>query len=370
MSLPNFFYRDEMASYCFGDQHPLKPERLRRTLRLLKAESAIDPIPPDPASEETLLLVHSRDYIEAVKHASSIPMELADDPDRFDAVKRTLVQYGLGTSDNPIFSDMHEKSLHYVGGGVAAATAIVDGARLSFNISGGLHHATASKASGFCVYNDPAIMVRILLKRFERVAYVDIDLHHGDGVQQIFCDDPSVLTVSIHETGETLYPGTGFTSEVGTPEPHCVNIPLEAFTTGDVWVDAFERVVPKVIRNFSPGAIVLQMGADPHFSDPLGHLRVTAQEWLHSVKIVRDLGLPIAACGGGGYNLLAVPRMWAAACMTLGEHTFGPMIPESVRDELEVSHYFDEHVPTPRETGRTFAEETIQELEQLFDLAN
>lgn len=339
--IPNFFYSDDMTCYDFGPLHPLKPERLRRTARLLTTEGVVKPIKPDPACEEDLARVHSPDYIEAVKRGTGD------------------VRYGLGTVDNPVFERMHERSLWYVGGAVAAAKCVRDGARLAFNISGGLHHAMRDRASGFCVYNDPAVAIEILRERFRRIAYIDIDVHHGDGVEAIYDADPNVLTVSIHESGLTLFPGTGFAEDRGSAKTS-LNIPLAARTTGDVWLWAFERIVPAAIRSFEPEAIVLQMGTDAHFLDPLGHLRVAAQEWLEAVRIVRDFGLPIVACGGGGYNLTTVPRMWAAACMTLAGIEVPEELPKELQEEFGTRYYSDQSLPSPRQSGLAAAEEVVR----------
>ncbi|HRI45387.1 MAG TPA: hypothetical protein PLV39_14610, partial [Fimbriimonadaceae bacterium] len=221
--------------------------------------------------------------------------------------------------------------------------------RLATTLAGGLHHARRALASGFCLANDCAIALSILRERFDRVAYIDIDLHHGDGVQWIFWDDPAVLTCSIHETGRTLYPGSGFVEEVG-PAGTSVNVPLAPFTTGDVWLDAFRGGILPAIEAFRPQAIVLQMGADPHYDDPLGHLRVTVAEWLEAVRLVRDLGLPLVACGGGGYAMHAVVRSWAAAILTL--------YAEPVPEELTL----DDELPGPRDSGREEAEAVLASL--------
>ncbi|HWP30104.1 MAG TPA: acetoin utilization protein AcuC [Fimbriimonadales bacterium] len=338
--IPNFFYRPEMLEYDFGSFHPLRPERLKKTIEVLDELHAIEPIASPPAKIEDLLRVHDMEYIEAVQKAGTIP----------NPSEKKWTQFGLGTEDNPIFEKMHEKALWYVGGSVAAAEKIRDGEKISFNLSGGLHHAHRNRASGFCIYNDPAIMISILRERFEKVAYIDIDVHHGDGVQWIYYDDPTVMTISIHESGRTLFPGTGFVNETGA-ENTSINIPLEAYTTGDVWVWAFKEVVPRALEKFVPHAIVLQMGADAHFDDPLAHLLVSVQEWLEAVRIVKSFGLPIAACGGGGYNLSTVPRMWSAACILLGEE-----------NSSIIERFYDSSLPQPREQGKKEAERVVKEL--------
>jgi acetoin utilization protein AcuC len=260
---------------------------------------------------------------------------------------------------------MFEAGKAYVGGSVRAAEAVRDGASLAFSLSGGLHHARRSMASGFCIFNDCAIACSILRESFDRVAYVDIDVHHGDGVQGIFYDDPTVLTCSIHQDGRTIYPGTGFVDETGA-DFSAINVPLAPGTTGDAWLDAFDQTIIPAIRAFRPGAIVLQMGTDAHFQDRLGHLRLTAQEWLQAVAAVRSLGLPVVALGGGGYTLTTVPRMWAAACLTLGKIEFGDALPSDLVDELEVDRFFDAEPPLPRDQGRVQAERVVSELKRIF----
>ncbi|HZH99421.1 MAG TPA: hypothetical protein VEX38_10660, partial [Fimbriimonadaceae bacterium] len=272
-------------------------------------------------------------------------------------------EYGFGTQDNPVIPGMYEVSLAYTAGSVKAAEAVRDGAPLAFNLSGGLHHAHYAKASGFCVFNDPAVAVDILRERFARVAYIDIDVHHGDGVQWMFYDDPTVLTCSIHQDPRTLYPGTGRVDETGEAFTS-LNVPLEPGTTGDTWLWAFERSVLPALRRFRPEAVVLQMGTDAHKLDPLAHIRCTAQEWVAAVERIRDFGVPIVALGGGGYNLATVPRMWAAACLSLVRHELdGPEIPEPFATDWEMPLFFDPFLPEPRKTGIEQAERVVNWLE-------
>lgn len=337
-----------MMEYDFGPKHPLKPVRLARTMALLRAiVPDVSFIDPGLASEADILRVHSRAYLDIVKAVS-----------RGDEVgKDELFVSGFGSVDTPPFPGIFEASLAYCGGSVRAAQAINSGSRLAFNIGGGLHHAQRERASGFCVFNDPAIALHLMKERFKTLLYVDIDLHHGDGVQAIFADDPDVVTLSIHESGKTLYPGTGFLNETGA-DGAVVNIPLDAYTTGDVWILAFEEVFQRVMEHFQPEAIVLQMGCDPHIHDPLGHLRVRVQEWLRAVELVRDTGLPIMACGGGGYELANVPRMWVAAILTLSRIEVPDLAPKGIPVEWGVGQIFD----LPAEdfgVGRNSADEAV-----------
>jgi acetoin utilization protein AcuC len=249
--------------------------------------------------------VHRPDYLDAVRAAP-------DDP--------YFTGYGLGTPDNPIFDGMHEASALVAGASLAAAEAVWRGeARRAVNVAGGLHHAMPDRASGFCVYNDPAVAIaRLLDLGAERVAYVDVDVHHGDGVEQIFYDDPRVLTISLHEGPMTLFPGSGFSDEIGGPEAlgSAVNVPLPAGTGDAGWLRAFHAVVPSVLRAFRPQILVTQSGADTHRLDPLADLRLSVDGQRASYLALRSLADELCdgrwvATGGGGYALVeVVPRAW------------------------------------------------------------
>jgi acetoin utilization protein AcuC len=215
-----FFYDTAIEQYQFSESHPLKPQRLVLLRALMEAyglTAHLDWQTPPAIDEAELRRVHMPEYIEVVRQLSAgAPI--------MDAHRWGFSPYG----DNPPFVGMWDAALAYTRATVAAAYAVRDGAPLAINITGGLHHALPNRASGFCVFNDPAIAAHILRERFERVAYLDIDLHHGDGVQWIFYRDPSVLTVSIHEGGRWLFPGTGEANELGegAAEGTSVNIPL------------------------------------------------------------------------------------------------------------------------------------------------
>jgi acetoin utilization protein AcuC len=339
-----------MLQYDLGLSHPLKPERLRRTVQLLE-HYGFRAADPGPGDEADVLRVHAPEYVAAVERLSNSPKS----SDGWE--------YGFGTGDNPVIPGMYEASLAYTAGSAAAARAVSEGAPLGISLSGGLHHAHYAKASGFCVFNDASVAVDILRERFERVAYVDIDVHHGDGVQWMFFDDPTVLTCSIHQGPRTLYPGTGRVDEVGEAFTS-LNVPLEPGTTGDTWLWAFERTVIPALKVFKPQAIVLQMGTDAHLLDPLAQIRCTAQEWVAAVERIRDLGIPVVALGGGGYNLTTVPRMWAAACLSLVRHELeGGEVPEPFATDWDMPLFFDEEMPAPRRTGIEHAERAVKWLE-------
>jgi acetoin utilization protein AcuC len=351
--LAPFHFHPRMLAYDFGPGHPLKPERMRRTVRLLEALGHRDLIDPGPGQPEHALTVHTPDYVEAVRLID----EAVSRGEEAEALRRPYGFYG----DTPPFPGIYDASLAYTAGSVATAEAVVLGTPVAFGMAGGLHHALPAKAAGFCVFNDAAVACHILRQRFDRVAYVDIDVHHGDGVQWIFYEDPSVLTCSIHEDGSTLFPGTGGVDETGA-EWTSFNVPLPAKTTGDVWLDAFERAILPALEAFAPEAVVLQMGTDSHFDDPLGHLLVSQQEWLAAVRHIRDLRLPTVALGGGGYNLQTVPRMWVSAVLTLSDEEFEDRLPDELAQEWGVETFSDRNPPGPRGGGRACADAVVERL--------
>ncbi|MEP0765161.1 MAG: acetoin utilization protein AcuC [Fimbriimonadia bacterium] len=335
-----FFFHPGSYEYDFGHPHPLRPERLRRTLELLAAVGVTDGMrveEPKLAHTDELLRCHSHDYVVAVERASD--GHVAE------------LEFGLRATDNPAFPGMFEASLAYTSASIAAAYAVVNGAEVAFNITGGLHHAMRSRAAGFCIFNDCAIACSILCERFARVAYVDIDLHHGDGVQFLFYDDPSVLTFSIHQDGRSLFPGTGHVSEIGEGPGagSSVNVPMPPGTTDSLWLAAFEPALRRSFELFEPEAVVLQMGTDPHYMDPLGQLSMTAQGWLEAVRIVSGYDLPLVGLGGGGYNLSTVPRMWTAAVAHLSGVPIPDEIPVELAAKIGADHFFDLERPPDEE---------------------
>lgn len=300
---------ESLLAYDLGE-HPLDPVRVELTMALARELGVFDRpgvrmVAPTPADEAMLRRVHRPDYLDAVRAAP-------DDP--------FFSGYGLGTADNPIFPNMHEASALIVGATVAAAEAVWRGeVRRAVNIAGGLHHAMPARASGFCVYNDPAVAIaRLLDLGAERIAYVDVDVHHGDGVQHIFYDDPRVLTISLHESPLTLFPGTGFPDETGGPgaEGSAVNVPLPPGTDDAGWLRAFHAIVPPLLRAFRPQVLVTQCGVDGHRLDPLANLRLSVDGQRATYLALRALADELCegrwvATGGGGYALVeAVPRAW------------------------------------------------------------
>jgi acetoin utilization protein AcuC len=304
---------ERLAGYAFGPGHPMAPVRVELTIELARAfglfaEAGVSVERPAPATDLQLEMVHLGRYIAAVRLASG------PDPDS------SVLGFGLGTADDPVFAGMHDASALVAGATLAAARAVWTGAaQHGANIAGGLHHAMRASASGFCVYNDPAIAIAWLLQAgAERVAYVDIDVHHGDGVQAAFYDDPRVLTISLHEHPATIWPGTGLPSETGGPgaEGSSVNVALPAGTTDAGWLRAFHAVVPPLLRAFRPQILVSQHGCDTHWLDPLGGLQLSIDAQRAAHAAIHDLAHQVAdgrwlLTGGGGYELQVVPRTWA-----------------------------------------------------------
>src|SRR5450755_3369798 len=309
---------DQLTEYDFGPGHPLAPVRVELAMALAREFGVLDATGvsvsvPEPATGEQLELVHDPAYIEAVRRAGE-RAERGEPPDP------RSVLFGLGTTDDPVFPGMHEASALVAGATLAAARAVwTSAASHGASIAGGLHHAMRRSASGFCVYNDPAIAIAWLLEQgAERIAYVDVDVHHGDGVQAAFYDDPRVLTISLHEHPATLFPGTGLPSETGGPGApgSAVNVALPAGTGDAGWLRAFHAVVPPLLRAFSPQILVSQHGCDTHRLDPLANLRLSIDAQRAAHAAIHELAHQVAdgrwlLTGGGGYELLqVVPRTW------------------------------------------------------------
>ncbi|HTZ45404.1 MAG TPA: acetoin utilization protein AcuC [Jatrophihabitans sp.] len=319
--------------YDFGE-HPMTPVRLDLTMRLARSLGVLDRlavVEPVAAEESRLLTVHSPEYLAAVRTASADPGYLG---------------HGLGSADNPVFAGMYDAAALIAGGSQLAAELLWHGgADHAVNIAGGLHHAMRNSAAGFCVLNDVVLAIRTLLAAGARkVAYVDIDVHHGDGVQAAFYDDPRVLTVSVHQDPRTLYPGTGLSDEIGTGDAAgmAVNLPLPPGTSDDGWLRAFNAVVPGVVAAFGPDVLVTQCGCDTHHEDPLADLALTVDGQRAAYGILHRLAHTAAggkwlALGGGGYGVLrCVPRAWTHLLAEASGHPLPPEleVPQAWSDRL------------------------------------
>lgn len=307
-------YTDEYLKYDFGYFHPLRPEKKRLAYDLIRAYGITDDPrvmvkDPGPPQEEPLLLVHTREFVDYVKEVSEV-----------GEVYLYTLRHGIGFGDNPPFKGMYEATAVIVSGAVFTCELVMEGeAEHAFNLAGGMHHAQEDWASGFCIFNDLAVAIRYLKQKYglKRILYVDLDAHHGDGVQWIFYSDPEVLTLSLHETGRYLFPGTGFVHEMGQGpgKGYSVNVPLPILTFDEAYLYAFWEIVPPLARAFQPEVIITQTGTDMHFTDPLTDMRLTSRPYEEVPGILHELAHELCdgrwvCLGGGGYDPTVVPRLW------------------------------------------------------------
>lgn len=362
-----FLASPEVWAQGHGPNHPLKPERLQRTYELLQAYGAfeisqLELVAPTPPSEEDLLLFHTQEYVRAVKTLSEGRGDVA--PGR----------YNFGPGDNPVFSGMYDSEGLKVGSALQAARIVHEGrAPIAFSYSGGLHHGGPDFASGFCVFNDVAVALKWLVERGRRPIYIDIDVHHGDGVQDAFYDSDQVMTVSLHQDPRTLFPGTGFAHELGEgPGEGCsVNLPLPPRTDDEVYLEAFRRLVPALVDRFQPDILTTQLGVDTHLRDPLAHLTLTTRGHEQLFEYFASVDLPWLAFGGGGYNLDVVPRAWALAVGAMLDHQFPQELPESYRSRYGGQRLHDQpdemKVPSSAEL-QSAVERKIEEIQTALGL--
>jgi acetoin utilization protein AcuC len=324
-----FIYTDAYHDYDYGPTHPLRIIRLKLTYDLIQAYGLLDLpsvelIPTQKGNEDDLALFHNPDYLAVLKKANE------------GVSQRGIYAYGLGPGDNPIFRGLYDWSLWVTGATLQAFDFVAKGeGEVAFNIAGGLHHALGSRASGFCYVNDPVIGILKLLKQGKRVAYIDIDAHHGDGVQKAFYGSDRVLTISLHESGHTLFPGTGFEYEMGEEEGegYSVNFPFLSGTDDEVYVWAFEEVVPDFIRAFQPDIVVTQLGVDSFYDDPLTNLHLTIRCFEKVVRRMRSMASRWVGLGGGGYNISNVARAWTLAWAVMNGVEVPDELPKAYLEE-------------------------------------
>jgi len=358
-----------LLGYDFGPEHPMAPLRLEMTFRLAEmlgvlALPGVEVVGAGEAGDEVLALAHDPTYVAAVR--------LASETGQLD------LERGLGTDDDPVFPGMHEAAARVVGGGVEAALAVWGGqVEHAVNLAGGMHHAMPGHASGFCVYNDVVAAIRaVLAAGAERVAYVDVDAHHGDGVEAAFWDDPRVLTISVHESGHTLFPGTGHPGDVGGPDARgtAVNVALPTGTRDAAWLRAMTCIVDPLVRAFAPQMVVSQHGCDAHGLDPLANLAVSVDAQRRAMELVHGLAHEVAggrwlATGGGGYSVAqVVPRVWTHL-LAIAAH--GPLdvstpVPELWREEAAAVFGF----PVPQVMGDGVSVATPRPWSAGYDPAN
>ena len=334
-------HRPEYGQYDFGPEHPFSPSRLAMLLDLLtELGVTAEPIAAPAATREEILSVHDAAFVETVEALDR--GEAQPNPEAF----------GLGTPDNPIFPGMDLAARWLVGGTLHGARLLMEGREQRvLQLGGGLHHAQKGRAAGFCLYNDLAVAIQAMVEQGWRVAYLDLDLHHGDGVQSFFYESDRVLTISLHESGHYLFPGTGHIHEMGGGYARglTVNLPLEPFTEGEGYLAAFDEVVPDVLAGFYADVLVVQAGADAHFADPLGDLALTTQTFQELYGRLLNLASRHAknrllVTLGGGYEAQAVTRVWTILGMSLLEAPVPEALPAGWIERWR--HLLGETVPT------------------------
>ena len=329
--------------YDFGTHHPLTPRRFGPGIDLLRALGADRFLTPPQVSDAQLQRVHEPDYVATVRLLSEYP--------------DVGPQAGFASwGDDPPFYGMHEAAAAVAGGSLDAMERILSGDELHvFHPGGGLHHAMPGRASGFCIYNDVALAIGLARDAGHRVLYVDLDVHHGDGVEAIFWNDPNVLTVSLHETGLSLFPGTGFVDDRGGPQAHgsAVNVPLEPGTADASWLGALEMLLPPLAAAFGPTTLVTQHGCDSHLLDPLAHLRLSTAAISRAARLLDGLAHEHAsgrwlATGGGGYDVYrVVPRAWGLVWLAQAHRDVPSEMPRAWRSRWEAEAATHRQGPPP-----------------------
>ena len=308
-------YSDVLASFDFGPAHPFKPGRAKQLMDLLSRYSLIfEPdqlvMAPESISDDLLRMVHDREYIELLKSIGREGMEFS----------MAMLAAGLGTDDCPVIPGIYDFCSAVTGGTVQGARLLDEGgARMVFNPQGGFHHAGTDHAEGFCYINDLAVAIEYLARRGRRIAYIDIDVHFGNGVRDIFALRDDVLFISIHESGLSIYPWSGFVEDIGEGAGlgYTVNIPLLQGSDDEVYLHAFESVVPPLVEAFRPDIVVAVIGADTHREDPLGHLNLTSTGYERTIRIINRIAPKLLVTGGGGYNVFKTAALWTLAWANL-----------------------------------------------------
>ena len=356
-----FMFDSGELQYDFGLDHPFQSRRLVALVDLLESSGLLHTqderarLPVRPATVEELLLIHTPDYIDAVQRLSML--DATSSPEGLYA--ELAQHYGFAEGDTPTFPGMHEGAACIAGGTLVALSAVMglpEGGMFSsdaerplhvFHPAGGLHHAWTERASGFCIYNDAAVAISHVLRASEaKVMYIDFDAHHGDGVQRAFYDEPRVMTVSFHETGRYLFPGTGDVLELGNSSGrgYSVNIPLEPFTEDDSFTEVMNAVLPPLVMSFAPDVIISQHGCDSHAWDPLTHLALTLQGIQAQIQLAHELAHTYCAgrwvaLGGGGYDQFrVVPRAWSILWAEMTQQALPERLPEAWIAQIGRAH--------------------------------
>ena len=365
-------FHDRYRSYDFGPEHPFSPTRQEMVVSLLDALGhPIDAVDPPVATREDVRRVHSEAFVAKVEAAS----DGRPPPQAWD--------YGINTGDVPVFENMDVATRGLVGGTLHGARLLVDdeAADRVLQLGGGLHHAHEGRASGFCVYNDLSVAIDFLREQGLRVAYVDIDVHHGDGVQFLHYDDPGVLTISLHESGQYLFPGSGGVEEIGEGAGRgtALNVPLLPHTESDSYLAAFDRVVPHALAHFGPDVIVAQCGADAHYKDPLADLLLSSEGYETLFRQLLTLADKhtdghILCTLGGGYHLDAVSRIWTVLALVVQDIDLPTSLPDDWRERW-TAHIDEDLSPTLHDPEPSFnvkrraaiAEQNKETSEQMLE---
>jgi len=318
-------FSQEFGRHSYGPYHPLKVERLQLTMDLINAYGLSNGsdapwIDARKADEQDLLRIHSHEYLDVLKAANS-----GQTPPK-------AWEYGLGSGDNPIFPGVYDWSLMVTGATLESIRQVRENScQIAFNIAGGLHHAMRSRASGFCYLNDPAIGIARMVQDGLRVVYLDVDVHHGDGVEAAFYHTDQVLTISLHQHGHTLFPGTGFPDDIGEGpgRGYAVNVPLAPGTGDDLYLWTFMEVVPPLVRAFDPDVLMTQLGVDTLGTDPLASLDLTTNGFFNLIREIKSWNRKWVALGGGGYNIMNVARAWTWAWAVMKGTEIPDALPEA-----------------------------------------
>lgn len=360
-----FIYEKALSQHVLREDHVLQPTRLEYTYQLLEAYKAFSStsrvIVPRPVSDEEILIFHTEDYLKAVKSLS-----------RGERIVDPAVYNFNEEGDNPPYTGMYEAASRAVGASLTAAEMVARGdVDAAFNVAGGMHHAAPDFASGFCIFNDVAIVIKSLLKQGFKVAYIDIDAHHSDAIQDAFYSNPQVLKISLHEWGRYLFPGTGEVTEIGESngKGFNINIPLSPLTDDRVYLRVFKELVPPLVEKFKPDIVVTQLGCDTHYLDPLTHLNLTTEGYTETILELRRLSPRWVALGGGGYEIGVVARSWTLAYGIMIDKEWDDEIPEEYQKAYGLTHLRDKEKPQvdapTRDRVEYFAQWCINEVKKL-----
>jgi acetoin utilization protein AcuC len=336
-----FIYTEKYFDYDYGPHHPLRVERLKLTYDLIEAYGLLDL--PDvirletvPAELADVCRFHRGEYVDTLRQCS----RGGYDPSAVGA-------FGLGPGDNPVFSGLWEWSLLTTGASLMCARLLAEKkVGIAYNMAGGLHHAMAGRASGFCYINDIVVAIQALLDQGLRVVYVDVDAHHGDGVQEAFYDTDQVLTVSLHQHGRTLFPGTGFVYDTGrgAGQGFSVNLPMFPGTDDELFLEVFSPLVEELVAAYDPDVLVTQLGVDTFRTDPLTSLCLTTNGFEAAIRIFKSLGKPWLALGGGGYHIVNVARAWTLAWAIINDTSPPDALPQRFLDQIRGRGYREEYL--------------------------